>query len=225
MNQVTKRQQTFGIHAFGLLGAFITLSACSPATQSAEPATQTPRQGHTVRDYPGTLRPPSELGADFQWRQQVTAHWPQGTRSFDAVLSKSDNKLVLVGLGPMDTPGFVLTLDAQAKLKFENHTGEPARFNPRYVVLDVQRAFYPWFTQPLQVGQRETLVDEERVTETWQDGVLKQRTFTRLDNNPPGSIVITYEGWAPGRRAPERATLDSGWFGYKLTIQTFEQSN
>lgn len=178
-----------------------------------------------VRDYPGTLRPPTELGADFQWRQQVTAKWPQGTRSFDAVLSKTGDELLLVGLGPMDTPGFVLTLDAKAQLEFENHTGQPVHFNPRYVLLDVQRAFYPWLPAASGAGAREGIVDNERVTETWKDGVLTERTFQRLDQNPPGTIVVTYSGWTAGSRAPRRATLNNGWFGYTLTIQTFEQSS
>lgn len=195
-------------------------AACSP--QAASPPSE-PGQKQPVRDYPGTLRPPTQLGSDFQWRQEVTAQWPQGTRSFDAVLSKTGDELLMVGLGPMDTPGFVLTLDATAQLKFENHTGQAVHFNPRYVVLDVQRVFYPWFPNAATDGTRETVADDERVTETWNNGTLTTRTFQRLDNNPPGSIVITYEGWKPGNRAPQRAILDNRWFGYKLTVKTVDQ--
>lgn len=203
----------------------LTSVACTsgntpPQTPEHEQAGKPP-----VRDYPGTLRPPKELGADFQWRQQVIARWPEGTRSFDAVLSKTGDELLLVGLGPMDTPGFVLTLDAQAQLKFENHTGQAVHFNPRYVVLDVQRVFYPWFPAASSSGIRETVADNERVTETWKNGTLYQRTFERLDNNPPGQIVISYTGWTQGSRAPKSATLSNRWFGYSLTIETIEQSS
>lgn len=201
-----------------LLGATLLTVACA---SGAPPS----RDASTQREYPGTLRPPAALGTDFQWRQQVTAKWPQGTRSFDAVLSKSGDELLLVGLGPMDTPGYVLRLDAQAQLHFENHTGEEMRFNPRYVLLDVQRVFYPWFPEGLKSGTREVSVDQEHVTETWKDGVLTERTFQRLDNDPPGKITVTYVGWKPGSRAPERAVLNNGWFGYSMTIETFEQSS
>lgn len=211
-------QSTLSRVAAGLLGAALLTAACASGTPPAQTTT-------TQRDYPGTLRPPAELGADFQWRQQVTAQWPQGTRSFDAVLSKSGDELLLVGLGPMDTPGYVLRLDAQARLHFENHTGQEMRFKPRYVLLDVQRVFYPWFPTSLDTGTREVSVDQERVTETWNGGVLTHRTFQRLDNDPPGTIVVTYAGWKPGSRAPERAVLNNGWFGYSMTIQTFEQSS
>jgi hypothetical protein len=211
-------------NGFGVLAAGV-LTACVCASNPPSWQTPRPQPQSEVREYPGTLRAAAELGADFQWRQQVTAQWPEGTRSFDAVLSKSGQELMLVGLGPMDTPGFVLTLNEKRQLRFENHTGEPVRFNPRYVLLDVQRAFYPWFPSTLARGTRETVVDQERVRETWHDNTLVERTFQRLDNNPPGKIVVTYSGWASGGRAPERARLDNGWFGYVLTIQTLEQSN
>jgi hypothetical protein len=217
---------TFGVAAFTLvLASGCVSSGAQPNTTPHGQAFGQTNGPAPPRDYPGTLRSAVALGADFQWRQQVTAKWPQGTRSFDAVLSKTGDELLLVGLGPMDTPGFVLTLDAKARLDFVNHTGQPARFNPRYVLLDVQRVFYPWFPSASNAGTRETRVDNERVTETWKDGVLTQRTFQRLDNNPPGVIVVMYSGWRAGNRAPERATLKNGWFGYSLTIQTLEQSS
>lgn len=196
-----------------LLGCVI---ACSPAAQT--PATEGPPQAI------GTLRAPTELGADFQWRQQVTAHWPDGKRSFDAVLSKEGGTLLLVGLGPMDTPGFVLRLDAARKLTVENRTERPIPFDPKFVLLDVQRTFYPWFDAPSASGERTTTVNDESVTETWRDGTLRERVFTRVSGEPPGKLVVKYEGWMPGKRAPRRATLINDWFGYTLTIETVDQN-
>lgn len=194
----------------------ILFAACSPTPQTQADA----RAPQAI----GTLRNPSELGADFQWRQQVTAHWPDGTRSFDAILSKEGGTLLLVGLGPMDTPGFVLRLDATRKLTVENRTERPIPFDPKFVLLDVQRAFYPWFRAPLVSGERTTTVDDEIIAETWRDGTLSKRVFTRVSGEPPGELVVKYEGWTAGNRAPRRATLHNAWFGYTLTIETVEQS-
>lgn len=172
----------------------------------------------------GTLRSPTELGGDFQWRQQVTAQWPSGTRGFDAVLSKEGNTLLLIGLGPMDTPGFILRLNDEG-LSVENHTGKPIPFDPKFILLDVQRAFYPWFDAPLANGERSTTTEGDVVTETWSNGTLRRRTFVRVSGNPKGTLDVTYSGWSPPNRAPQRVVLRNGWFGYTLTIETVEQTD
>lgn len=173
----------------------------------------------------GVLRAPSELGADFQWRQQVTAQWPTGTRTFDAVLSKEGSTLLLVGLGPMDTPGFILRVDSAGTLTVENNTNQPMPFDAKFVLLDVQRAYYPWFGSPLDAGVRTTTLNGESVTETWREGRLRTRRFERLDGQPKGVIEVAYEGWESGNRAPRRATLKNGWHGYTLVIETLDQTN
>lgn len=188
-------------------------------------APDTPAQHAQMAQAVGELRPPSELGPDFQWRQQVTAKWPNGTRGFDAVLSKEGNKLVLVGLGPMDTPGFVLTVESSGELTVENHTQQPIPFDPKFVLLDVQRAFYPWFPSPLKNGQRTVTSGDDVVTETWSNGNLDSRIFTRVTGKPAGTLVVSYSGWSPGNRAPRRAVLQNGWFGYTLTIETVDQTS
>lgn len=191
---------------------------------SCSSAPGTPAQHAPMAQALGELRPPSELGSDFQWRQQVTAKWPSGTRGFDAVLSKEGDELVLVGLGPMDTPGFVLTVKPSGKLTVANHTQQPIPFDPKFVLLDVQRTFYPWFPSPLEDGQRSVTTDDEIVTESWSNGNLDRRVFTRVTGEPAGALVVSYTGWSPGNRAPRRAVLQNGWFGYTLTIETVEQT-
>lgn len=173
----------------------------------------------------GVLHSPSELGGDFQWRQQVTAQWPTGTRTFDAILSKEGSSLLLVGLGPMDTPGFILRVDDKGVLSVENNTGQPMPFDAKFVLLDVQRAFYPWFPAGLASGTRSVTRDGETVEETWRDGRLQKRRFVRVDGNPRGVIEVSYVGWSPSDRAPKRATLENGWHGYTLIIETLEQTN
>lgn len=197
----------------------------SLASIGCAPEPTTPAGQARAPEAIGTLHSPLGLGRDFQWRQQVTAHWPSGTRAFDAILSKDGDTLLLVGLGPMDTPGFVFRVDGAGKLTVENHTGQPIPFDPRFVLLDVQRAFYPWFPAPLADGTRTTNADGETITETWQADHLLERTFARIDGKPPGKVVVSYEGWQSGNRAPSRVVLRSGWHGYTLEIETVEQTD
>lgn len=194
-----------------------------PACRPTPPAAVPPEPAQPV-GYPGTLQPPAAMGPDIQWQQRVTAHWGEGqSRGFEAVLSKADDELLLVGLSPMKTPGFVLRL-RDGQLEFENRSPEPLPFEPRYIMLDVQRVFFPWIPgPPPHEGQRSHRADGEHVTEQWAHGHLVERRFTREDGRPPGEIVVRYEGWNDGQDAPRRVVLDNGWFGYRLVIETLVQ--
>jgi hypothetical protein len=182
-----------------------------------------PPEAEAQIGYPGTLRSPAEMGPDIQWQQRVTAHWEGEAHGFDAVLSKSDEELLLIGLSPMKTPGFIVRL-ADGQIELENRSPREVPFDPRYIMLDVQRVFFPWIPgEPPHDGERRHRTDGELVIERWADGKLQQRRFAREDQRPPGEIAIRYEGWEDGADAPRRAVLDNGWFGYSLEIETLVQ--
>lgn len=187
-------------------------------------ATTTPSDPARVAvDYPGPLLPAESIGPDFQWQQRVTAHWHDKKRGFDAVLSKSEEELILVGLGPMKIPGFFTRLK-DGEVTFENRAPEELPFDPRYMILDVQRVYYPWIPgEPPMNGERHHRAHGERVYERWRDGRLQERRFVREDGRPAGELAIRYEGWEEGLDAPRRATLDNGWLGYALVIDTLVQ--
>lgn len=212
------------IHACRGLAPWVLLVALGCRTNS----TSTPPADANVNaskvGYPGELQPAATMGPDIQWEQRVTAQWGQGSRrGFDAVLSKVGDELLLVGLSPMKTPGFVLRW-AGGTLELDNRSPETLPFEPRYIMLDVQRVFFPWIPgPPPHDGEREHHVRGEHVTERWADGRLQERRFVRDDARPPGVITVRYEGWQDGQDAPARAVLENGWFGYSLTIETIVQ--
>ncbi|MCB9786251.1 MAG: DUF3261 domain-containing protein [Deltaproteobacteria bacterium] len=200
----------------------LLLSACA----HPGPAPGDPALGGAPPDdaaYPGTLRPVQALAGDFLWRQRVTAHWPTGTRGFDAALQKRGAVLTLVGLSPMGTPAFTLTLQ-DGEIAFENKTRQELPFPPRFIVLDLQRVFYPWLDgPPPEDGERADIVDGERIIERYEGGHLVERTFERADATPPGIIRVTCEGYEDGARAPRHAELDNAWFGYRIVVETSDQ--
>lgn len=184
------------------------------------------RRTFTDADYPGTLLAPAALGVELVWQQRVTAHWGDGEqRGFDAAIQRQGDTLTVIGLSPLGQPGFVVTLqDGQVALT--NQTDMEVPFPPRFVLLDVQRTFWPWLAGPTG-GEREAVVAGERVRERHVGGRLVERTFTRLDGQPAGTITVTYD-WTdtgPGRIAPKRATLANGWFGYRLVIDTHAETS
>lgn len=194
--------------------ALLAVVGC--ATAPAEP----PRPP-TAADYPGELLPPDALGCEVLWQQRVTAHWGQGEqRGFDAALQLRGGVLTVVGLSPLGQPGFVIQHSA-AGTKVDNHSDLVMPFPPEFVLLDVQRTFYPWLPGvPPTDGERAGELGQERITETWRDGKLVRRTFERRDGHPAGLIVIDCT-WSPvASRAPSHIVLDNRWCGYRLEIDT-----
>lgn len=186
-----------------------------------------PRPNFTDEDYPGVLRAPEALGQDVLWRQHVTAVWgpEEERRGFDAVIQKVDAALTVLGLSPTGSVGFAIVLQNGA-IELTNQMPEGLPFPPRYVLLDVQRTFYPWLPAsdaPLN-GIRQGDVDGEHVIETWSDGRLIERSFRRIDQEPPGSLTIRYRWDEPDWSVPTSTVLDNGWFGYRLEIETHEET-
>lgn len=192
------------------------LLACGPKPADRTPAPEGPQD---------QLLLPSALPFDFMWRQRVTAEWPAGKQSFEAVLQKRNGELTLLGLSPMGLPGFVLTLRADGSLHVDNRMGRELPFEPRFIVADVQRVFFPWLA-PVDAafaGQREGEQAGLRLREQFAGGHLAAREFRRAASPESGAVRITYASFPPAGDAPLRVTLDNEWHRYRLVIETFEQ--
>lgn len=199
-----------------LLGALLA-AACSTTRGPA----------WTERDYPGTLQPADALPHQLLWQQRISATWGEdGQRGFDAAVQRQGDTLTVLGLSPVGSVGFAMILRGDT-IDLQNQSGEELPFPPRFILLDVQRTFYPWL-EPAVAGNgaRSGIVGDERVQELWRDGRLLERRFTQLDGEPAGAITITYD-WRqtdPQRVAPMRTVLDNGWFGYRLTVDTHTET-
>jgi hypothetical protein len=180
-------------------------------------------------DYPGELRPAEALAAEVLWRQRVTAVWGAGERrGFDAAVQKSGDTLTVMGLSHAGSMGFAIVWRNGA-LELVNRMPEELPFPPRFVLLDVQRAFYPWLTpaSPASAqpdGVRTGIVDGERIRETWRAGALVERTFERLDGIPAGIVSVRYDRERADWIAATRVVLENGWFGYRLEIETHAET-
>lgn len=199
-----------------LLGLLPAFAACTTA----------PRTPFADTDYPGTLQPAGTLPADVVWQQRVTATWGLtrgngGERGFDAAIQKQGDTLTVLGLSPMGSVGFALLLRGTA-VEVRNDSGEDLPFPARFVLLDVQRTFYPWLGEPITEGNRLGRVAGEEIFEKWRRGRLVERTFRRLDDQPAGTITVRYEWGDTGaeRTAPRRTVLHNAWFDYRLTVDT-----
>jgi hypothetical protein len=177
----------------------------------------------TLPEYPGELTPPSLHGGDFIRSQKVVARYRGRTSSFSAVLQKQADTLTLIGLTPFGTKAFVIEQVGMA-VKFTSYLPEEVPFPPRYVLFDIHRVYFGGLGgAPLPDGEHVAEKGGERIREVWKGGRLFERTFTRLAADPPGAMIIVYQGgMAPGA-SPAQIEIDNGWVGYHLSIATFAE--
>lgn len=190
----------------------LSMAACGTSAPPAPP------------EYPGTLAPASTLhapglGEAFVLEQRVRSESLAGEYEFRAVLQKQGNDLVVIGLGPHGGRGFVLTQRGE-EVEFESHLPRELPFPPRFMLLDIHRAFFKGLDGPLPDGEHRETRDGEEIVERWEGGLLRERIFRRLDSEPEGEIRVTYDPGLGGNAPPREVRLNNGWFGYLLTITT-----
>ena len=200
------------------LSLAVTLVACGPPTDPRHGGEAAARRALS----PGPLLPPDALPHDVLWRQRVTISFQDQSHRFDAVLQKQGPRLSLIGLGPMGSPAFVI-VHAPEGVQLDNRTDRRLPFEPDYILADVQRVYYPWLAPTDATTDREGDVEGLHVVEAYGEGRLQRRTFTRDDAPARGDVVVRYVEWRDGELAPRRVELSNGWFGYQITIETFEQ--
>lgn len=178
-----------------------------------------------VAHYPGVLAPPAELrspsalGDSFALEHRIRAESREGTHEFRAVLQKLGDTIVIVGFGPHGGRGFTLTQRGN-EIEFDSQLPRELPFPPRFMLLDVHRAWFRGLEGPLPDGEHRAELDGEEVVERWEGGRLLSRAFRRLDGEPAGWIRVTYEGGLGGSGPPPVVRYDNGWFGYRLTLTT-----
>ena len=177
--------------------------------------------------YPTALVDPRSLEGDWAFDHEVTITHAEGRHSFRAALEKAGPGLTLVALSPQGIRAFALTQTGR-EISFTPFVDLPMPFPPEYIMYDVHRLWLSPSDAPAGgSGEQRFERGEERVAEVWTDGRLRQRRFERADGSPAGAIIATYpEGLAvdaPSRsRPPSRASLENGWFGYRVDTRTLD---
>lgn len=199
----------------GIAAMFVALSltACGGRRATEMPA------------YPGHLRVPAKVTSDFMLRQKLVARYGEQESSFDLVLQKRGDELILLGLTPYGGRAFALT---QRGTAFEAETFVPMRlpFPARHILNDIHRVLLRGSGLDAHHADGTHVIEShgERVEERWRGGRLVLRTYERLDGDPAGQIRVTYEGpIPPGGVTSPRIRLRNGWFGYQLHIHNLEQ--
>ena len=201
------------------LAALAALAGCGHPPRHEVVSTTAPSE------YPGVLHDPRTLPHDFMVRQSLTIRTRREGKpveaELDAVLQKQGETLLIVGLGPMNAKAFTITQRGD-RIELTRFMGPRLPFSPRDVVVDVHRVFFKRLPPPTQAGYSGVVrgeLDGELVEETWRDGQVRARVFTRPGSTLRGAIRVQLgAGCGPIHCEPESATLRNEWFGYTLEI-------
>jgi hypothetical protein len=196
----------------------VALAGCPPRQRRWSIAASAPAE------YPGVLHEPASLADDFMVRQTLTirtvADGKPVEAELEAVLQKEADTLLIVGFGPMNVKAFTLTHRGD-RIEFEQYLGPELPFSPRNIVVDVHRVYFKRLPPPAAGFSGETRgeLDGEQVVETWHDGELRGRVFTRPGSRLQGAVRVELgPGCGPDRCEPESTTLTNEWFGYTVAI-------
>ena len=169
---------------------------------------------------PSSLLPVEAYAGEFEWRQRITASWGEKSSSFDAVLQKTKGELKLIGLGPMQSVVFEVRYTGR-RVTLDNRSGRAFPFPPKFIVADIQRAFYPWLG-PLPscaICERSAQVLGWRVAERIASGQVRERRFHAPASRSDEDVVILYRYRSAASRVPSRAALKNPRYGYHLIIE------
>jgi Protein of unknown function (DUF3261) len=188
------------------LAAVLVVAACRPP----------PPPG----SYPGELLDPSTITRDFMLRQHAEGAYGERSVSFDAVVQKQGDTLLVLTLTPYGSRAFLVEQRGQ-DVRVEKFIPRELPFDPRFILLDVQRVFLMGLPPGVRDdGWHRERMGEEIVRERWEAGRLHERRYARRDRKPKGDVVVRYEGgWVPGERPPT-IELHNEWFGYRLVLET-----
>ena len=172
--------------------------------------------------YPGELLDPAEIAGDFVIRQHIQGAYGEREVSFDAVVQKQGDTLLVLTLTPYGSRALLVEQRGH-EVRVESFIPREQPFDPRFILLDVQRTFLLGLPDPpREDGDHKARVGEEIVREHWQGGRLYERRFARRDRRIRGEIIVSYEGGYVRGEAPPTITLVNEWLGYRLTLRTSE---
>jgi hypothetical protein len=199
------------------MGLVLCMGCASAPPRPSGPALQ-------AEDYPGALRSSELLPNGLSFRQRVTARFRGQDGSFMAVVETDAGHLRMLALTPFGMRAFLIEQTGQ-QLAFTSYVEQKMPFPPRFVLLDLHRAFFLGSGEPpLREGERVFTRDGEEIRERFHEGALVARSYRRLDGKPAGSIDIEYQGGMHGFTPPDVLVLHNGWFGYTLTITTLSEN-
>jgi hypothetical protein len=178
-----------------------------------------PREADSI-EYLGELVPSDEIPGNFLMRQNLRFAAGGREGSLEVVIQKHCAEILVIGLTSFGSRVFTIRQHG-TEVSAESQLPGTWPFPPQNVLIDIHRVYFlPIPSPPPTDGLREVRRGSELITERWISASLVERSFRRVSGNPPGRIVIRYDGRVPPGFPASEIRLDNERYGYQLDITT-----
>jgi hypothetical protein len=163
--------------------------------------------------------PVEEIDASLSIRQQVRMTVNEEIHGMETVARREAESLAFVGFTPFGTRSFAIEQNGTRVTRDDRiakHLGQHPLFlfdalhRTRVIGADLA---------PLENGDRSWSREGEQITEHWENGALRERTYSRAGFESPG-VVINYAPSVSARPGPAPTTIHirNEWCGYHAQI-------
>ena len=165
-----------------------------------------------------------EMAGHFLLRQRIDYRFRERAGTFEAVVQKQCNQLLVIGLTPLGTRVFTIRQEGLEVSTTMPLGDEVWPFPPGFVLLDIQRAYLLELAGKRSDGPHELSIAGQPMTETWSGGRLVERSFPDSSTPSRGRVVVRYTpGIAPSRPAG-RVNIVNEPYGYELDVVTLSRT-
>ena len=174
-----------------------------------------------MRECPGAIRSTDEIAGDLRLDLRLLVRSEKVDTALRLAVEKRGDALVLVGLSPL---GAVLFSVRQTGTDTEVEALPAALLEipPENVLRDLHRVHFLTASTPLAAnGTSDVVRDDTRITEHWQGGTLRSRTFERVNGRPRGQVVVDFV--AKPAEGLSEARIHNGWCDYEATLVTLTE--
>ncbi len=218
-----KRQNCSQLSARSLAG-WMVIAVAAVSTLSCNSVSPAPDSQNQTLDVnssgPGLLI--NEMhGDNITLRQILRFAYKDHSGSLNAVVEKTCDSLVVVGLGPFDNRLFSVRQTDQG-IDYEPKQRNGWAFAPERILRDIRRSyFFPLQSPPPSDGVHHTEVAGMHVSELWKSGRLLQRDITGPAASKLEHVVITYPDGFDHKGVPGRIEVRDELRDYHLEVDTF----
>lgn len=199
------------MHTLTRASAVVLLTTACVATPDAPP--------HAAPEPARIVLDSREVPGDFLLRQHLRFSWTGGAGEADAVVQSACGELVVIILGPMQSPALVIR-QRGTEVRLEKAAAVPMPFPPESILSDVHRVYFvPIDAIPSDQGSRTVVWHGLSIAESWRGGRVVERRFAGASN----AAVVTYpDGAVPGE-LPRHAVLENDLPTYRIEVSTLSR--
>ncbi len=200
-------------------------AAAGEAAGDAEPgAAQVPDRAAAELEARAALMPVPATAPNFMARQKLIGRYGEREFRAEVIIQKQGEKLVLIGLSPFGTKGFVLE-QTGVEVEYTSHMpeGRELPFPPVFMLVDVHRSI--WLSGQGTAkpdGEHTSERGDYRVTDDWRGGLIRAREISPAGEGAAPEVSIEFPEGARYGVPPSKQLLRHHRYGYSVEVETVQ---